>query len=119
MVGTAFDDEVARLQPDFLAVDQEDDFAGQDENIGHPRRSVEPNPILDSGDFWSVAMKQRLAPGDVVQALDAATGDVLWEVNLGSPVTGYPITLAVNGRQYVAARHRQRGQLGDLPSPDT
>ena len=35
-------------------------------------------------------------------ALDQETGHVLWEVNLGSPVTGYPITYAVNGQQYVA-----------------
>ena len=27
---------------------------------------------------------------------------MLWEVNLGAAVTGYPITLAVGGQQYVA-----------------
>ncbi|MYN67749.1 MAG: PQQ-binding-like beta-propeller repeat protein [Acidobacteria bacterium] len=36
------------------------------------------------------------------RALDAETGDVLWEVNLGSPITGFPIAFAVDGRQYVA-----------------
>jgi alcohol dehydrogenase (cytochrome c) len=36
------------------------------------------------------------------RAFDQATGKVLWETNLGSPVTGYPITYAVAGRQYVA-----------------
>ena len=36
------------------------------------------------------------------RALDAETGDVLWEVNLGSPITGFPITFAVDGRQHVA-----------------
>ena len=36
------------------------------------------------------------------KALDQITGDVLWEINLGSPVTGFPITYAVGGRQYVA-----------------
>ena len=36
------------------------------------------------------------------RALDAETGDSLWEVNLGSPITGFPITFAVDGRQYVA-----------------
>ena len=44
--------------------------------------------------------------GDVngrFRALDQETGDVLWEINLGSPVTGFPITFAVDGRQYVAA----------------
>ena len=36
------------------------------------------------------------------RAFDQETGDVLWEINLGSPVTGYPISYAVDGRQYVA-----------------
>ena len=43
--------------------------------------------------------------GDVngrFRAHDHETGDVLWEINLGSPVTGFPITYAVDGRQYVA-----------------
>ncbi len=37
------------------------------------------------------------------RAFDQETGAVLWEVNLGSSVTGYPISFAVDGRQYVAA----------------
>ena len=37
------------------------------------------------------------------RAFDQETGEVLWEINLGSPVTGYPITYAVDGRQYVVA----------------
>ena len=37
------------------------------------------------------------------RALDDRTGEVLWEINLGSPLTGFPITFAVDGRQYVAA----------------
>ena len=43
--------------------------------------------------------------GDVAgrfRALDHETGEVLWEINLGSPITGFPITYAVDGRQYVA-----------------
>ena len=36
------------------------------------------------------------------RAFDQDTGKVLWEVNLGSPVTGYPVSYAVNGKQYVA-----------------
>ena len=43
--------------------------------------------------------------GDVngrFRALDQETGEVLWEINLGSPVTGFPITYAVDGTQYVA-----------------
>jgi alcohol dehydrogenase (cytochrome c) len=37
------------------------------------------------------------------RAFDQESGDVLWEINLGSPVTGFPITYAVDGRQYVVA----------------
>jgi alcohol dehydrogenase (cytochrome c) len=43
--------------------------------------------------------------GDVsgrFRAFDQATGKVLWETNLGSAVTGYPITYEVDGKQYVA-----------------
>ncbi len=36
------------------------------------------------------------------RAFDQNTGTILWEINLGSPVSGYPITFAVDGRQYVA-----------------
>ena len=35
-------------------------------------------------------------------ALDQKTGKMVWQVNLGSPVTGYPISYSVKGRQYVA-----------------
>ena len=37
------------------------------------------------------------------RAFDQETGEILWEINLGSPVAGYPISFAVNGRQYIAA----------------
>ena len=43
--------------------------------------------------------------GDVngrFRAFDHETGDVLWEINLGSSVTGFPISYAVDGQQYVA-----------------
>ena len=36
------------------------------------------------------------------RAFDAQTGEVLWEVPLSGPVTGYPISYAVDGKQYVA-----------------
>jgi len=36
------------------------------------------------------------------RALNADTGELLWEVPLSSPVTGYPVTYAVNGKQYIA-----------------
>ena len=36
------------------------------------------------------------------RALDQATGKVLWEVSLGSSVSGFPISYSVNGKQYIA-----------------
>ncbi len=44
--------------------------------------------------------------GDVngrFRAFNDETGEVLWEINLGSAVTGFPITYAVDGQQYVVA----------------
>lgn len=35
-------------------------------------------------------------------AFNDETGDVLWQINLGSAVTGFPITYGVDGRQFVA-----------------
>ncbi len=43
--------------------------------------------------------------GDVngrFRAYDQRSGEVLWEINLGAPVNGYPATFAVGGKQYVA-----------------
>ncbi len=43
--------------------------------------------------------------GDVngrFRAMDQNNGEILWEVNLGAAVNGYPATFAVDGRQYVA-----------------
>ena len=37
------------------------------------------------------------------KALDQETGDVLWEINLGSAVSGFPISYGFDGRQYVVA----------------
>ena len=38
----------------------------------------------------------------IFRAWDERTGKVLWEVNLGAPVSGYPISYAVDGKQYIA-----------------
>jgi len=43
--------------------------------------------------------------GDVAgyfRAYDQETGEAVWEVNLGAQVSGYPVTFAVEDRQYVA-----------------
>ena len=36
------------------------------------------------------------------RAFDDKTGKVLWETNLGSPVSGFPVTYAAGGKQYLA-----------------
>ena len=36
------------------------------------------------------------------RAFDQKTGEVLWDVNLGSPISGYPVTFAVGSKQYIA-----------------
>src|SRR5690606_13578512 len=53
--------------------------------------------------------------GDVAgrfRAFAQDTGQVLWEVNLGSQVTGFPISFAVDGRQYIAASTGQAVSSG-------
>jgi alcohol dehydrogenase (cytochrome c) len=43
--------------------------------------------------------------GDVAgnfRAFDDATGEVLWQANIGAPVSGYPVSFAVDGKQYIA-----------------
>ena len=52
------------------------------------------------------------------RAFDHETGEVLWEINLGSPLTGFPITFAVDGRQYVAASTGVGGQPVGVPRAD-
>ena len=57
------------------------------------------------------------------RAFDQQTGKVLWEVNLGSQVTGYPVTYAVGWppvrrreyRQFAGDRRRQRPDPGSAP----
>ena len=48
------------------------------------------------------------------RAHDHDTGEILWEVNLGSSVSGYPITFAVDEKQYVAV-NTGSGQVNLTP----
>ena len=53
--------------------------------------------------------------GDVngrFRAFHHETGEVLWEINLGSSVTGFPITYSVDGRQFVAVSTGRGGTSG-------
>ena len=45
-------------------------------------------------------------------AFDHETGEVLWEINLGSAVTGFPISCAVSVRQFVAVSTGSAGSGG-------
>ena len=36
------------------------------------------------------------------RAYDQRNGEILWDINLGAPVNGYPATFSVDGKQYVA-----------------
>ena len=59
--------------------------------------------------------------GDVngrFRAFDHETGEVLWEINLGSPVAGYPISYAVNGQQYVAVSTGTGGGVNLRMTPE-
>ena len=59
--------------------------------------------------------------GDVngrFKALDQETGEVLWEINLGSPVVGFPIAYAVGGRQYVAVNTGAGGGTNRRLTPE-
>ena len=48
------------------------------------------------------------------RAFGQTSGEVLWEINLGSPVTGFPISFAVDGRQYVVASTGTSSLFGSL-----
>ena len=59
--------------------------------------------------------------GDVngrFRAFDHETGEVLWEINLGSPVAGYPISYAVNGQQYIAVSTGTGGRVNLRMTPE-
>ena len=58
--------------------------------------------MLQNPDPADWLMWHRTLHGWGYSPLDQNSGAVLWEVDLGSAVTGHPITYAVDGKQYVA-----------------
>jgi PQQ-dependent dehydrogenase (methanol/ethanol family) len=46
------------------------------------------------------------------RAFDQKSGQILWEVNLGSQVTGFPVSFGVKGRQYIAVSTGQSVSSG-------
>ena len=97
----------------FLAVTQREELAPGVEELGMVLAiSAETGATLWRHDQRAATTSLAATGGGLVfggdangrfRAHDHETGAVLWEINLGSPVTGFPITYAVDGRQYVAA----------------
>ena len=97
----------------FLAVTQREELAPGVEELGMVLAiSAETGETLWRHDQRAATTSLAATGGGLVfggdangrfRAHDHETGAVLWEINIGSPVTGFPITYAVNGRQYVAA----------------
>ena len=97
----------------FLALSQREELAPGVEELGMVLAiSAETGATLWRHDQRAATTSLAATGGGLVfggdangrfRAHDHETGAVLWEINIGSPVTGFPITYAVNGRQYVAA----------------
>jgi PQQ-dependent dehydrogenase (methanol/ethanol family) len=97
---------------DLYAVRTDDRITPGEDNVG----TIEAISVETGRTAWKIEQRagtmsllstggDLLFGGDVngrFRAYDQNTGDVLWEVNLGSPVTGYPVTYSVDGRQFVA-----------------
>jgi alcohol dehydrogenase (cytochrome c) len=47
------------------------------------------------------------------KAYDETTGEVLFDVALGSPISGYPVSFGVDGKQYVAVTTSMSGIAGN------
>jgi alcohol dehydrogenase (cytochrome c) len=104
---------LSRPSPDSLyGFKSEQRIAGNRTGVGSVYAiSVETGATLWTYDQRAAVMSLLSTAGGLLfggdtngrfRALDAATGKVLWEINLGSPVSGYPISFAVKGKQYVA-----------------
>jgi alcohol dehydrogenase (cytochrome c) len=74
------------------------DLNTMQENWSHRQRAMFLTSVLSTGGGLAFV-------GDVdryFKAFDVRTGKVLWQTRLGSAVHGFPISYAVDGRQYVA-----------------
>jgi PQQ-dependent dehydrogenase (methanol/ethanol family) len=104
---------LSRPSPDSLyGLSNSNEVAGNGANVGTVHAiSVETGKTL-----WVYAQRAGMmsllsTAGGLVfggdtngrfRAFDQRDGRVLWEVNLGSPISGYPVTFGVDGKQYVA-----------------
>jgi alcohol dehydrogenase (cytochrome c) len=104
---------IARPSPDSLyGISSSQQVTPNQTNVGSVYAiSVETGKTLWRYDQRAAVLSLLSTAGGLVfggdangrfRALDQRTGRVLWETNLGSPVSGYPVSFAVNGKQYVA-----------------
>ncbi len=104
---------LSRPSPDSLyGLNNSNQIAGSGANVGTIQAiSVETGKTLWKYEQRAGLMSLLSTAGGLVfggdtngrfRAFDQRTGRILWEINLGSPVSGYPVTFAVNGKQYVA-----------------
>lgn len=99
--------------PDVLyAIQNRIEIAPGEENVG----TIHAIDVASGKTVWKFEQRSGMLSlmstgggllfgGDVngrFRAYDQESGEVLWEVKLGSPVNGYPVTYAVDGKQYVA-----------------
>jgi len=63
----------------------------------HDQRAAMGSVLTTAGDLVFVGDLHRY-----FRAFDAKNGQVLWEMPLSAPVSGYPISYEVNGKQYIA-----------------
>ncbi len=114
--------------PDVLyAISNRVQIAPGEDNVG----TIEAISVQTGATEWKIEERSSILSliatgggllfgGDVngrFRAYDDRNGDVLWEVNLNSPVNGYPATFSVDGKQYVAISTGPSGhviQLGQL-----
>ena len=104
---------ISRPSPDSLyGIGSAQQLAPNQSNVGSIYAiSVETGKTLWRYDQRTAVLSLLSTAGGLVfggdangrfRALDQRTGRVLWETNLGSPVSGYPVSFAVDGKQYVA-----------------
>ncbi|MDA1093866.1 MAG: PQQ-binding-like beta-propeller repeat protein [Acidobacteria bacterium] len=103
----------AEIGPNALyAIDWRREIAPGTENVGTIRAiSVETGETKWVYEQRAATMSLLATGGGLLfggdtngrfRAFDQETGAVLWEINLGSGVTGFPVTYSVDGTQYVA-----------------
>ncbi|PCJ41690.1 MAG: ATP-binding protein [SAR86 cluster bacterium] len=73
--------------------------------------SVETGEILWEYEQDALMMSLMSTGGDLIfggdnngrmKAISKLTGEVVWEINLGSAISGYPTTFMVDGKQYIS-----------------